>query len=263
MATSTSAVPGISSVALRGATFQMRTILAPLFLQQARGYGAFDTGLLLLPQAIAAAVTMPLGGRLFDRIGARPLVVAGLALIAAAMALLSQVSATTQGADLIVPLALSGAGMGLMLMTLQTYLMTASPRELVSRVTALTNALRQVATSLAIAGLATILTSRATMHLTAAKLAFATRPARPAGATGAPPHDVVAHVAHELHAALSSAFVAAFGDTFRVLCVAAVAGAVLGLALRRPRAVPAEGADEGAISEAAHAGGPWEAGAVA
>ncbi|MGH2410356.1 MAG: DHA2 family efflux MFS transporter permease subunit, partial [Chloroflexota bacterium] len=40
--------------------------LVPLFLEQARGYGAFDAGLSMLPYAIAAAIFMPLGGALFD-----------------------------------------------------------------------------------------------------------------------------------------------------------------------------------------------------
>jgi hypothetical protein len=131
-------------------------------------------------------------------------------------------------------------GMGLMLMTLNTHLINAAPRGLVGRVTSLTNALQQVVTSLSIAGLATVLTARATAHLSAARAAFAARHARPAGA---PSHDVVVRLAHEFHAALSSAFVAAFDDTFRVLIMAAVAGALLGLALRRPQAMPRAAAD--------------------
>ena len=34
----------------------------PLFLQQAQGMGAFETGLLLLPQALVMAVLMPVAG---------------------------------------------------------------------------------------------------------------------------------------------------------------------------------------------------------
>jgi len=163
----------------------------------------------------------------------------GLALVAGAVALLARVSTTTQGADLIVPLVLSGAGEGLMMMTLNTYLMSASPHALVSRVTALTNALGTVVRALSIAGLATMLTARTTTHLDAVKAAVAAQHARPAGATGMPPHDVAVRLAHELHAALNGAVAAAFDDTFRVMIVAAVAGAALGLALRRPRTVPA------------------------
>jgi MFS family permease len=226
-------VQWISQFALFGTLF-----LVPLFLQQARGYGAFDTGLILLPQAIAAAIFMPLGGMLFDRIGARPLVVAGLALVGGAIAMLAHVSATTGGADLIVPLALLGAGMGLMVMTLNTYLINAAPRRLVSRVTALTNALQRVATSLSIAALATLVTARAGIHLHAAGAVAATRHAHSVGVPG---------LGHALHAALSSALATAFDDTFAVMIVAAVAGVILAVALRRPQAVPAAVTDEGAV----------------
>ncbi len=85
---------------------------------------------------------MPLSGFLYDRIGARPLVVLGLALVAGATFLLARVSPTTSGTDLIVPL--------LMMMALNTHLIAAAPRALVSRVTFLTNALQQVVNSLSV-----------------------------------------------------------------------------------------------------------------
>ncbi len=220
-------VQWIAQLALFGSLF-----LIPLFLQQVRGYGAFDTGLILLPQAIAAAVIMPLSGMLFDRIGARPLVIAGMALVAVATVLLAHVSATTQGADLILPLAMTGAGMGMMMMPLNTHLINAAPRKLVTRVTSLTNALQQVVNSFSIAGLATILTARTTTHITAAKAALAAQQAHaPAGST--PPS--AAQVAHAVHAALTSAFASAFDDTFYVMVGAAIVAGLLGLFLRRPR----------------------------
>jgi EmrB/QacA subfamily drug resistance transporter len=69
-------VQWIVQFSLFGAIF-----LLPQFLQQARGFGAFDTGLTLFPQALASACMMPLGGFLFDRIGVRWLVVIGLSLV--------------------------------------------------------------------------------------------------------------------------------------------------------------------------------------
>ncbi|HVA91251.1 MAG TPA: MDR family MFS transporter [Chloroflexota bacterium] len=217
----------IGQFALFGTLF-----LVPLFLQKGRGYGAFDAGLTMLPYALAAAICMPLGGRLFDRIGARPLVVLGLALIGGAVAFLSRVGVTTRGTDLIVPLAMTGAGMGLMLMTLTTHLLNAAPPKLVSRVTSLTGALQQVVTSLSIASLATLLTARAATHLDATKAALA---GQPAGAS---------RLAHELGAAATTALTSAFDDTFRVMIVVAVAGALLGLTLRRPWATSMEAADD-------------------
>ena len=54
----------------------------PLFLQQAQGLGAFDAGLLLLPQALVMAVLMPIAGRLYDKIGPRWPAVIGLTVVA-------------------------------------------------------------------------------------------------------------------------------------------------------------------------------------
>jgi len=200
-------------------------------LQQVRGFGAFDTGLAILPQAIAAAIFMPFGGVLFDRIGARPLVVLGLGLVAIATFLLGQVSVHTQAADLIAPLALAGAGKGLMMMSLNTHLINAAPRALVSRVTSLTNASQQVINGLTIAALATILTSRMTTHITSATAARAIHTQAP----GATP----AALARPRHALVTRAMALGFDDTFHVMIVAAIAGAVLGILLRRNHAAQA------------------------
>ena len=43
----------------------------PLFLQRMRGLGAMETGLLMLPAALAEAAMMPIVGRLYDRDGSR------------------------------------------------------------------------------------------------------------------------------------------------------------------------------------------------
>jgi MFS family permease len=201
----------------------------PLFLQQVRGFGAFDTGLILLPQAIAAAVFMPIGGALFDRIGARPLVMVGLGIVAVAAFLLSGVTPTTEGTDLILPLAMMGAGMGLMMMPLNTHIINAAPRSLVSRVTSLTNALQQVVASLTVAGLATILTSRLTVHLNAAKATLAAQHHGAATSTHAAPPAVQA----QIHALLAHAASLGFDDTFKVMAAFGLIGAALGILLRR------------------------------
>jgi len=196
--------------------------LVPVFLQQARGYGALDTGLTLLPQAIATILFLPLGGALFDRIGARPLVVLGAGAMAVAGFLLGTVSHTTRGWDLIVPLALYGVGMGLMLMSLNTQVLNSAPRALVGRVSALTTALQQVIASIAVAGLSTVLSSRSTTHIDAARATLA--------ASGA-------HGAQQVHDLLSTAAATAFDDTFHVVAVLAIVAALLGLTLRRSHVI--------------------------
>ena len=139
--------------------------LVPLFLQQVRGYGAFETGIFTLPKAIASAICMQIGGRAFDRLGVRPPVLVGMTLLGGSLWLLSGLRGQTSGQDLWLPLALVGAGMGTMMMALNTHLLNSAPRELVGRVTSLTNALQNVVASLAIASWATILQARIPAHV--------------------------------------------------------------------------------------------------
>jgi EmrB/QacA subfamily drug resistance transporter len=148
----------VSQVALFGTIFMI-----PQFLQHAKGFTAFHSGLTVLPQALAAAIFMPISGRLFDKIGARPLVLTGMTFITAAAFLLTRISGTDTSSALIFPLALLGSGMGLAFMPLNTHLIQAAPQNLVGRVTSLTSAAQQVMSSFAVAGMATILTS----HITA------------------------------------------------------------------------------------------------
>jgi DHA2 family multidrug resistance protein len=144
----------VSVVALFAAEFLM-----PLYLQALRGFSALETGLLLLPLAIAAGITTPLAGRLFDRVGPRPLVTVGFAVLALNTWQLAQIQADTPVAWIAVLLALRGVALG---MTVQTTFVTALsvvPGPEIARGSALTNATRQVAQAVAVAALATVLTS--------------------------------------------------------------------------------------------------------
>ncbi|MCL1631668.1 DHA2 family efflux MFS transporter permease subunit [Sporolactobacillus sp. CPB3-1] len=206
------AVQWVTQIALFGTMF-----LIPLFLQQGKGFTPFESGLSVLPQAIAAGIFMPIGGRLFDRFGARPIVITGLIFITSAAYLLSGISASDGSRALILPLALLGAGMGLSMMPLNTHIIQSAPEDIVSRVTSLTNAFQQVMMSFAVAGLSTVLSSRMETHL---KDGF-----------------------QPLHALSSS-----FGDTFSVLVGIAVIGMILSFMLRRPNR---KGNGTGAVKVAA------------
>jgi MFS family permease len=186
--------------------------MVPLYLQQVRGYGALETGLFTLPMAIASAVFMQIGGRVFDRVGVRPPVLVGMALIGTAMLLLTGLNGSTTGEDLRLPLVLMGAGMGSMMMALNTYLLNSAPRELVGRVTSLTSALQNVVGSLAIATFATILQARIPVHVAAAA----------AAAGGAPTPSLLAD---------ATAF--AFGDVYRTAMIVVAVGWCLVWTLRR------------------------------
>ncbi|MGL5931055.1 MAG: MDR family MFS transporter [Dermatophilaceae bacterium] len=70
-------------------------ILLPLYLQDLRGLTALQTGLLVAPGGLAMGLLGPVVGRVFDRVGGRPLMIPGAVGVFTALALLSQVGATT------------------------------------------------------------------------------------------------------------------------------------------------------------------------
>jgi MFS family permease len=192
----------VSQVALFGAM-----ILIPLYLQQIKGYTALETGLILLPQALASGVGMPLGGRLFDKIGARPLAFVGLGIISGALFILSSITAETGLGLIILSLVMMGLGMGFSMMPLNTHVLNAAPRKLVGRVTPLTAAAQQVVVSFAVAGLTGFLTSHIASNT--------------AGVTDA--------------AGMVNGLVAGFNDTFFLAACIALFGCLLSLILRKPK----------------------------
>jgi EmrB/QacA subfamily drug resistance transporter len=200
-------VQWISQIAMFGTMF-----LVPLFLQQAHGYSPFETGLIMLPQALASGLFMPIGGKLSDRFGARPLVIAGMTLTVLAALLLSNISGDSGISAVMLPLALLGAGMGLFMMPLNNHLIQSAPQNLVGRVTSLTNAAQQVMMSFAIAILMTISTTKMQDLMVE---------------SGKQKPDV-------------DLFASSFGYTFLILLGIAVLGGVLGLMLQKPKKVEGE-----------------------
>src|SRR3954468_6423706 len=87
-------------------------LLLPLYLQIVRGRSPLQTGLLLIPQGLGAALAMPVAGGLTDRLGARRVVVSGIFVAAAGLALFTQLGASTSYVFFCVALLLVGAGLG-------------------------------------------------------------------------------------------------------------------------------------------------------
>jgi MFS family permease len=84
-------------------------------MEQVLGYGAVETGLAFLPANIGTAVfSLFVTKRLMARWGAQPMVIAGLLLVIASLALLAQVPAHAgYAAGLLAPMLLLGMGAGL------------------------------------------------------------------------------------------------------------------------------------------------------
>lgn len=138
------------SITLFGGIF-----LLPLFLQNLQGHTAMQTGMILFPSAIATAITMPIGGKMFDKFGAKPVVIPGLILLIYGTYELSTITLDTSTTTIMWFTVIRGLGMGLSMMPSSTAGMNAVPVHLVGRASSLSNVIRQVAASVGITVLTT------------------------------------------------------------------------------------------------------------
>jgi EmrB/QacA subfamily drug resistance transporter len=100
---------------MAGAIFSAAFLIAQ-YLQFVLGYSPLNTGLRLLPWTATPLVVAPLAGRLSDRIGTRPVLVAGMLLQGIGLAWVATVA--TGGVEygqLVVPLVVAGVGISMAL----------------------------------------------------------------------------------------------------------------------------------------------------
>jgi len=135
-------------------------LLLPLYLQQVHGYDAITTGLLLMPQAATAAIFMPLGGYLSDRIGPRPVVMFGVATLVFGGILLAQIHADSPVILVVVALAVRGMSMGFAMMPGMSAGLARIPPRLTSRASSITNTVQRAGSSVGIAILVTVLSAQ-------------------------------------------------------------------------------------------------------
>lgn len=101
------------SAAVRTILLVSATVLVPIFLQEVRGFSPSTVGYLLVAYPIPMFLATPLGGSLTDRYGPRWPAMAGLALMAGSMYLLSQLDQNSLFMPIILALAVRGFGAGL------------------------------------------------------------------------------------------------------------------------------------------------------
>lgn len=124
---------GISQQAMQNITVGGAMIALPIFLQISLGYNALQTGLTLAPLSLTMfAAAMLAGRRAGDR---RPagIIRLGFALSTLGMALLIPlVPETDSGWYLVIPLAIAGAGLGLLVSQLNNYTLAPIDEERIS-----------------------------------------------------------------------------------------------------------------------------------
>jgi EmrB/QacA subfamily drug resistance transporter len=175
-------------------------ILLPLYYQVVRRESPLDVGLLLIPQGLGAAVAMPFAGRLTDKLGARPVVVAGLLVAVLGTLAYTGIGADTSYARLAAALFVLGLGIGSTIMPSMAAAFQTLAREETPRATSALNSVQRIAGAVGTALLAILL-----QHEIAAKL-----PDLHGGIAG------LARLSARQHAAVAPALADAFATTFWV-----------------------------------------------
>ncbi|MEV8352636.1 DHA2 family efflux MFS transporter permease subunit [Streptomyces niveus] len=140
--------------ALMGVTF-----FSAFYLQSVRGYSALDSGLLILPLAVAQMVFAPRARLVVERFGARAVCTGGMLLVAAGLAAFALFDATTPVWVLCVVFFVQGAGMAHIMPPVTVTVMQSLPREKAGSGSAVNNTFRQVGGALGVAVLGSLLSS--------------------------------------------------------------------------------------------------------
>jgi len=149
----------VIGVALYGALFAV-----PIFATSILHFTAQQTGLLLMPGAIASALTMQVASRLVQRFDPRRVLVAGGLILVISLAWLGQLSPVTGDDDLFWPLLVRAIGTVLMFLPLNLSTIGPIPKEDVAKATGIFNLTRQLGGSIGVALLSTVLDRRMIFH---------------------------------------------------------------------------------------------------
>jgi EmrB/QacA subfamily drug resistance transporter len=148
---------GAATTFILGGALFGAMILVPLYYQVVRGEGALNTGLLMAPQGIGAAIAMPISGRLTDRTGPGRVVLFGLAFVFAGTVAYVMLTATTSYTFLAFALFLRGVGLGFTMMPAMAAAYQTLSRSAVPRATTTLNILNRVGGSVGVALLSVML----------------------------------------------------------------------------------------------------------
>jgi MFS family permease len=146
------AVSLLMSFGMFGAIF-----LLAQFFQVVQGYSPLEAGLRTLPWTAMPIVVAPIAGVLSDRIGSRPLLVVGMALMAVGLAWVAAVASPTVEYLVMVPaFVLAGTGMSMFFAPTANLVLAAVRPEEEGRASGANNTIREIGGVFGIAVLASV-----------------------------------------------------------------------------------------------------------
>jgi EmrB/QacA subfamily drug resistance transporter len=197
-----------------------------LYMQNILHYTPLQAGVRFLPSTLVIIVMGPLAGRLTDRIGPRPLMTLGLAVVALALFIQSQLTVHT-GYGLLLPgFILMGIGMGLVMSPMSTAAMNAVDRSKAGVASGVLSMSRMVGGTFGVAIMGALVATigrskldQSLPHVPAATRAAIADTLGGGGVTGA-------HAPAQIVAATRQAFVSALGTGLTIGAAVTLIGAV-------------------------------------
>jgi EmrB/QacA subfamily drug resistance transporter len=218
-----------------------------LYLQNVNGYSPLEAGIRFLPSTAVIIVLGPIAGRLTDRIGPRPLMTAGLLLVAGALFWQGHLEVDSGYGSLLGGFVLLGLGMGLVMSPMSAAAMNAVAPQKAGVASGILSMSRMVGGTFGVAAMGALI-----VGLGRARLGELL-PALPAGQRDAVAESLGAGGATagtgRVAGAAQEAFVSALNSGMRIGALVALVGAAAAWALIAP-GTPArahEAAAEGAI----------------
>ena len=157
----------VANVLALATSFGMLGVFFPMtvFLQGALGLSPLEAGLAMLPNGLVLMFVAPTAGRLSDKIGARWILVTGLSLMAVGIvAMIRQISPDATQWSFVLPLTITGVGMGMTFAPMTATAMRQVPPRIAGSASGILNTTRNLGQVLGIAVLGSVLQSRLGVH---------------------------------------------------------------------------------------------------
>ncbi|MDG3009155.1 DHA2 family efflux MFS transporter permease subunit [Rhodococcus sp. D2-41] len=135
-------------------------LLFPSYFLQVRGETTLSAGILLAPQGLGAMITMPIAGKLVDKIGPGKIVLTGIVVMVIGMAGFTQLTADTPYWLLLGALFVMGLGMGCTMMPNMTAALATLKDHAIAKGSTLMNIVNQTAGSIGTAIMSVVLTNQ-------------------------------------------------------------------------------------------------------
>ncbi|HXW88276.1 MAG TPA: MDR family MFS transporter [Streptosporangiaceae bacterium] len=158
---------------LAGLSIYGAMLLLPLYFQQARGYSALTAGLLIVPQGVGSILPRTIVGKLTDRLGPRPVSLAGIVLAGIGTVPFALATSHTSAYWLAAALVVRGAGLGAATIALMAGAFQGLTRSDLPHASSATRIAQQVGGAFGAAVLVVILASQIAAHAAAGPAATA------------------------------------------------------------------------------------------